>query len=103
LIYETILHLSGTGNGSFICQGTSTRRQQRDLFWSSSQAVTATTSLATQSYLPKGITSELAGFSSPNPLMLNINQESCDESQLLKSFGLTRESNPGLQTTRRTL
>jgi len=72
---------------SFNCQGTSTRRQQRDLFGFRVKLPLVTTSLITQikveaiplSALPKDIASELAGLASHYPFfMLNVKQRSCE-------------------------
>jgi len=72
---------------SFICHGTTTRRQRRDLFVCGMKLLLVTTSQSTQikveaiplSALPKDTTSELAGLPSPYLFfMLNFMLGSCE-------------------------
>jgi len=95
--HEVSLHLYFTCY--FIYQGTSTKRQRRELLRYSSQAVTcyyqsihSKVEEIPLSALPKNTTSELADLFRTIFLTLNVKQGSC-KSQLLKSFGLTQRGN----------
>jgi len=91
-----------TFRSSFIGQGTTTRRQRRDLFSLRVKLPPVTISLITQkviplSALPKDTTSELDGIS-PHYLffMLNVRQGSC-ECQLLNVYGRLLSAGTGMR------